>query len=1327
MTMRSHLHQRVFGVVMLVSSLAVQRAVGQQTVVLLPGDSESPAAAAAVRELRQDPSMRGLTIRAFPDAALTAAERRVVGAAALIIMDTHVRPVVLSLADEVRAATRRGGTAIAVGTNFEPEYADIGFVRDSALSQYFEAGGAQNLANMVRAAVRSRFRRRLTVAPVSPWPDAAYLDLVTATPVESFEAFEARYLATNPTHRGRPWVGIFFPRVTGTSGQLAPVQAVAAALQRRGLNPLPLYGWPATRDLPRFYLRPDGSTRIVALAAFGLKLGNVPDEIGPVLQRLDVPVFNAISLYQQNRAEWEASATGLDQIERAWQVGGAELAGVLSPTVVASKEHLTDAATGIRYVSATPIPERVERFADRIHKWTELRRLPASRKRVAVLYYNYPPGRENVGASYLNVLPRSLWEILRRLASDGIDLRTAPATADSLFSRVRAYGVNSRPGDQADVRRLATSGQVQLLSVAQYRTWFDRLPQSLRAEMITKWGEPETSTVMIWRDARNVPYFVFPAQRWGNVVLAAQPSRGWEQDIKTAYHDITLPPHHQYLAFYLWLQHGFGADAMVHVGTHGTHEWLSGKEVGFTAADPSEVMVAAVPQLYPYIVDNIGEGQQAKRRGMAAIITHMTPPLDKASLQPELRQLASLIVDYGVALDRGSLGAPAQLAEIDRRARRMGLYTDLSIKLESDALPSAAQVEEIEHHLKDIGERYTPFGMHTFGVAPADSMRAATADAILSLDSTADGSARAALRVTLIQRIETAARAELDALSAGLSGRYIAAGPGNDPIRNPDAYPTGKNFYGFDPSRLPTRETYRAGTALADAFVAQYRTRHKGAYPTRLVFNLWATETNRHEGSIEGEILALMGVRPTWDARGRVTGAALIPRDSLARPRVDVTIVPSGLYRDLFPVVMTLLDQAVTVVKESGELDTPLRRNIAVAKAALVARGIGEELAERMATVRLFTEPPGAYGVGLENVITAASSWKRESDVASVYFRRVGHLFGQGFWGNQSTQGDALAPIGEAVLKLALSGAQAVVHSRSSNVYGVLDNDDFYQYLGGTAMAVRQVDGATPEVLVADLRNPRAASTITIERAMGEEMRARYLNPKWISAMLAEGYAGARFVMQVTDNLWGWQVTVPDAVDAAKWNEMYATYVSDKHNLGVREKFAASGNLRAYQAMLDRMTSVVEKGYWSPDAEVLAGLTQMRVDVSAAVDAESRALGLTERASLAGAPGAAPGVSGRVSASVAAARTRSAMERAATTRMLERSAAAAAAASRAARATPTPQAEPIVRGRVLEEHPRSTRTLQAPVFWSLGLGLLVCTAALLLGVGWWRAGDAAPT
>jgi len=447
--------------------------------------------------------------------------------------------------------------------------------------------------------------------------------------------------------------------------------------------------------------------------------------------------------------------------------------------------------------------------------------------------------------------------------------------------------------------------------------------------------------------------------------------------------------------------------------------------------------------------------------------------------------------------------------------------------------------------------------------------------------------------------MERSAALELDRLMEALSGRYIPTGASADLVRNPDALPTGRNFFGLDPSRIPSKTTYEAGAKLAMQLVDDYRKRH-GVYPDKLSMNLWGVETSRHEGVMEAQAMALMGVRPTWDERGRVTGVEAITRKELGRPRVDVTLISSGLFRDLFGNLLALMDKAAQLaqqqddlgaVADAGPSGNVMQQHSRKTAAALQANGISADEARRMASVRIFGVPSGAYGTQIEKLIPLTNAWKNEREVADVFINRMSHPFGAGYWGDDKASQANPAQRRE-LFKQAISGSKIALHSRSSNLFATLDNDDFFQYLGGTAMAIRSVDGKTPEVVVSDLSNPRKPGHKTLEQYMGQEMQSRYLNPKWADSMLKEGYSGARYINRVVDYLWAWQVTVPEVVDSSKWQRMYDTYVADRHGLKVRERFAASGNLRAYQAVTDRMLSAIERGYWQPGDAVRDNLTR---------------------------------------------------------------------------------------------------------------------------------------
>ncbi len=1181
----------VFRLFLLSTVIILPAAAKPIDVVLFPGDFAMPMAVSAVHQLRKNPAIKDVRFRIVSSARPSAEDLEALARSDIGLIYNMGRDLAATIAPAVARMSSRGAKAYAVGSPFEEGEKQAGLTPDEVLRQYANEGGLENYVAMLSKVLARDFGLPLKSGQPTPYPWEAIWNPRSGRTFQDFDEFRTDYLKTRPERTERPWVGLLFHRAMAQTGSSALLNTLFEALEKRGFNVLPAFGYPSELAVGKYFIDTQGQSRVVAVVGLAQKTGNTPAKTIPVMTKLGVPTLNAISLYDQSREEWEASPLGLSLFERSWQIAAAEFAGAIAPTVVASREKARDPLTGLEYIIETPIPERVERLADRVKKWVTLRYEMNQNKRVAVVYYNYPPGKENIGAAYLNVLPRSLWQILSRLENEGYATEGRPATESALFDRLHEHGINIGNWAPGALEKLVRGGGAMLLPVADYRKWFDQQPKVLRDAMVKSWGEPEQSTVMLWRDPKGKPHFVFPAQRFGNLVFAPQPSRGWEGDVKKMYHDVELPPHHQYLAFYLWLQKGFKAHAMVHVGTHATHEWLSGKEVGFTAADPGEAMVGDVPQLYPYIVDDIGEALQAKRRGMAAIISHLTPPFDKATLNGELVTLRGLIDDYLVAAQKSETASAARLADINAQAGKLGVLKDIGKK----ALADAEDVEELEHYLKEIGEQQTPYGLHTFGVAPPAKMRRSTAEAMVSLDKSLTAAERARRQAELEGLLEASGKAELDALVAGLAGRYIVAGPGNDPLRNPDSLPTGRNLYGFDPTRMPTPGTWQQGKDLADKFIADYRQRHGGEYPDRVVFNLWSTEAMRHEGVTEAEILALIGVRPVWDERFRVAGVEVIPRAELGRPRVDVTIVPSGLYRDSLPGLMLLLDQAVSKVKDLAEADNPIRANVQKTRQALAERGVPAAEAERMAAVRIFTEPSGSYGTGVEDVIQASNTWDKESQVADVYFNRVGHLFGQGYWGARPG-GVALAV---DLFKMALKDAKAAIHSNSSNLFATLDNDDVFQYLGATAMAIRQVNGKTPETYILNLADAKGGKHETLDQFMGREMRTRYTNPEWVKAMLAEGYSGARFVMKVTEYLWGWQVTVPEAVDGAKWQEMYETYVADRNKLDVKEKFRQAKNLLAYQAMVDRMLVAINKGYWQADPKVKAHLEQVNREVIA--------------------------------------------------------------------------------------------------------------------------------
>lgn len=1173
-------------VLLLALPLAALAAESPLQVRLMLGDYNSRLAVQAVQEIRaKHPALAGrvnftVVTKAGLEREKGAKAPCPGGAQGFGIVHIMDRRFLELLKPSINAMQQAGMNVYAVGGMYGKDDSALGLKNDPAVSRYQHEGGLENTVNMILSLLKRECGVAVAYREPQRVPNFGLYLKDGKRIVETFAEFQKLY-----RQRPGPWIGIPFYRNLIDNNDTALLDSMIEALERQGMNVLPVFGYPSELSVEKYFFDESGKNRVRAVIGISLKVGITPQRAVPILTRLGVPVIDAVTLHSQSREEWEKSPVGLDIFERSSTIGLPEMAGIIQPTVVSSKERVVDPATGLEYVETRPIPERIERLTERVKRWLTLQQKPNSDKNIGIIYYNYPPGKQNIGAAYLNVLPESLFEIFSRLKREGYSTGTDDISKEKLFEEVHAFGRNIGNWAPGEIDRLARSGRAVLIPMAVYKSWFMELPKNFRKDVVKSWGEPDDAAIMTWRDPNGKKFIVLPGVKYGNILFTPEPSRGLEQDVKKLFHDIHTAPHHQYIAFHLWLKRGFKADAVAHIGTHGTQEWLTGKEVGFTQEDPPELLMQDLPNIYPYIVDDVGEGLQAKRRGMAVVIDYMTPPFDKAGINRELKELAALISDYNDAKEKSPQLAGSKLEEINLLTRKGGILTDLKLA----AITTTEQVEELDDYIREIGEKITPFGLHTFGKSPDGKYLKSTAEAIIAIEKSLKPEERQKRIAALEAAIAASGPRELDSFVAALAGKYIPSGTGNDPIRNPDSLPTGKNFYAFDPTRVPSPTTYEAGAKLARELIDGYKKRHE-LYPDKLTFNIWATETIRHEGVMESQIMYLMGVRPQWDERGRVKGVEAISRQELGRGRIDVTIVPSGLYRDLFANLMALLDSAVTVARDQDEEDNLIRANTKRTRQLLLDKGMAEEKAQRLASVRIFTEPPGAYGTGIDKVIVASDKWENEQQVVDVYFMRMGHPFGQGFWGEKVEHKEQ--EIGTTLLKNALTGSKIAIHSRSTNTIGVLDTDDFYQYLGGTAMAIRAVNGTTPEVYVTDMTNPNQAKQETLEKVMGREMRSRYLNPEWIKVMMKEGYAGARFIDKVTEHLWGWQVTVPEAVDSAKWQEMHETYVLDRNGLGIKELFRQSKNMWAYQSVVVRMLETVRKQYWKPDQKVVEKLAE---------------------------------------------------------------------------------------------------------------------------------------
>jgi cobaltochelatase CobN len=1041
------------------------------------------------------------------------------------------------------------------------------------------------------------------------------------------------WYAENSTYDpSQPTIGIVFYDTNYKSGDLKGEHALYRALEARGANIIPVYLYYTEPDIiDRFFVR-DGSPvvdAVINIRSFRF-YGATPERGIERLQAFNIPMLNAHTDYYKTPEEWAVSTDGIDASMIGSSLAMPELDGQIDFIWTAGR-GIDPATEPIGFRPITPVDEQIGWLADRALALASLRHTSNAGKKVAIIYYNHGGGKNNLGATYLDIVP-SLQNLLSAMKVEGYTIQGEVPNEDDLLSLMLLEGRNIGTWAPEELDRMVEAGDVTLIPEEKYLSWFHELPAGKQQEVIDMWGEPPGDIMVC--EISGEKFLVIPTISFGNVILAPQPMRGWLQDSEILYHDKDLPPPHQYIAFYFWLRKGFGADAIIHFGTHGTQEWLPGKERGLSATDcwPA-LLIGEVPNVYPYIMDNLGEGTQAKRRGNAVIVDHLTPPIVTAGLYGDLLVLHEKIHAYGTV--NGTL-------RDEYRKSITGIYEDMGLNASLDFTP--AEIEEmsddefsafisgdLHQYLHALGDELIPYGLHILGEPPEGDEHISLVQSMLGetfeehvaavypephnlsaahgnctvlhalladvlLNGTAPGAAQEAILGSSTPEITSdlytalryssdisACTIEIPRILNALQGGFTPPKTGGDPVRNPEGLPTGNNFHSFDSRTMPTPEAWNVGVAMAEEMLGQYGEEHEGTYPRKVAFVLWAYEAMLHEGVTESEALYLMGVRPVW-SKGKVIDVELIPSAELGRPRIDVLFTTSGLYRDTFADKLELLDKAVRLAAQAEGDVYPnyVQQNSQELYASLLAGGCDEDTARSLSMARVFSEAPGSYGTGLSSAIDSSDTWEDTEKLVDLYLRRVGNVYGSDGWGEPN----------QALFVENLAGVEAAVHSRSSNVVGVIDNDDCYQYFGAISLAVREITGGTgPEMYISDLRTPDRPQTTTLREFMNTELNARYFNPKWIEGMMEHGYAGARYMdTQFTENLWGWTVTNPDLIGGDVWDRVFEVYMNDKYDLGLDQYF--SENPYAYQSMIARMTEVARKEYWDPDQEVLEQLVR---------------------------------------------------------------------------------------------------------------------------------------
>jgi magnesium chelatase subunit H len=1010
--------------------------------------------------------------------------------------------------------------------------------------QYWLAGSEENLANLVRMLVhryaagpRAALKGALTVGDPVEYPEVGcyHPDLPGLGLTEDRRALPARGRA------GR--VGVLVGRSYLLAGNTAHYDAVIRALEGHGLSVVPAFasGLDAREAITRYFMTSTatGDTAstidaLVSLTGFSLVGGpayNDAEAAQAVLTALDVPYLSLQTLEFQSVAEWEQDPRGLNALQATLQVAIPEIDGAIGPVVFGGKG--TASSEGI--TPSEPIAGRVALLAARVARLVRLRRTPRADRKVAIVLFNFPPNAGNTGsAAYLAVF-ESLFNVLTALRREGYAVEV-PASVDALREAV-TEGNATLLGAPANVHaRVSAEAHVA------------REPHLTELEAV--WGPAPGRQLTDGRDL-----FVLGA-RFGAAFVGVQPAFGWEGDPMRLLFQGNFAPTHAFSTFYRWMRDDFGADVVLHFGTHGALEFMPGKQVGLTDACWPDRLIGDLPNVYLYASNNSSEGTLAKRRGGATLVTYLTPPIAQAGLYKDLAALKASLDSVRAA----STVDPQLVSLVQEQAAAL----DLCAATPRWVGEARAEIDAVRSRLLELEYALIPLGLHVVGegmpaAARADTIRAIRAS--LAEPMSDDEAAR-------LDRV-LAEDHEIPGILRALDGRYLPPAPGGDLVRTPKVAPSGRNMYGFDPYKVPSAYALLDGRTRADALLARHLA-DGHAYPETVAFVLWGTDNMKTEGAPIAQVLALMGAVPRFDAVGRLAGARLLPLETLGRPRIDVVCTLSGIFRDLLPLQVKLIAEAAWL---AAQADEPEDRNFIRKHALAHQAALGCDL--ETAALRVFSNADGAYGSNV-NLLVDTGQWESEDELAEQFVQRKSHAYGV-------RPGARPMP---ALMQRALGGADIAFQNLDSVELGATDIDQYVESLGGMNRVITRAKGCDVPVYLGD-HTGKEGRVRTLGEQVALETRTRMLNPKWYEAQLAQGYEGARNIAGHVATTLGWSATagqVPEWV----YTDITTTFVLDP---AMRERLAQA-NANAAAGMAKRLMEAHDRGYWQPSEEILAQLRE---------------------------------------------------------------------------------------------------------------------------------------
>ncbi len=1164
-------------------------------------------------------------------------------------------------------AAKLAGAGVAFHAQPTATEFDIDLLRASTVSEqqykqisrYVNYGGRRNLRNLLLYAANELCGGGFEVKEPEPpaWDGIHHPDWDHLPSLDEYLA--ARCLPDRPT------VGIVFYQSFWQSESTEFVDALIREIEKQGSNVLCVFlhtvadvdlgtkgpAW----SLEKYFLK-DGRPVVdvlISLLAFSLTMRPSPEkgEVNPEesFLKLGVPIIKMMVTYNSFE-EWRDGFQGLSMWEITSDVAMPEFDGMLITVPVAAKQSSeTDPLTGARLLRYEPIPERATKAVRLARNWAKLRHIPNAEKRVAIILHNNPPRNDNIGGAFGLDTPVSVWNLLRDMQAAGYALEALPESGQMVIDSIIERCTNDRRwAGMEDLARRA----IDKIRAEDYRRRFSELPEDMQSKMRSQWGEPPGRVFAHEGD------LLVPGILNGNIFIGLQPPRGFMEDPEAIYHSPDLPIPYHYHAYYRWIRDVFGAHLIMHIGTHGTLEWLPGKSVGLSASCFPDATITDLPNIYPYIINVPGEGTQAKRRSYCCLIDHLVPVMHNADAYEDIAAVKVLIEDYNQASREDEAKLPHLKQMIWEKVLEAKLDHDLEVTEEAAFADFGRFLERLHAYLHEVADTQIRDGLHTFGEPPegarldeflvaltrlanggVPSLRQSLVEmqgydydellanrgrvlangqsggqvieetherslALVTKLHEQDFSAAAVSAVmnevlgegneavsqcldyiggTLVTKLEATTDELTHTLSAAAGG-FIPAGPSGAPTRGmADILPTGRNFYSVDPQAIPTLASWKVGVSLGDALLERYL-EDEGRYPESIGIVLWATCTMRTRGDDVAEILHLMGLRPVWQkTTGRVTGIEVVPLSELGRPRIDVTVRISGLFRDAFPNLVNLLDRAVEMIadlEESPE-DNYLAGHVVAEIEAKIAEGLDSQLARQEALYRLFGDKPGAYGAGVCDLIDA-KNWKDDNDLGEVYAVWGGYAYGRKTYGVSVPD----------VFKKRLSLLDATVKNADSREFDMLDSDDFYSYHGGMIAAVRAFKGEAPRAYAGDSSDPDRVKIRSTEEETKHVFRARILNPKWIESMKRHGYKGAGDLSRMIDYVFGWDATA-EVMEDWMYESLANRYPLDKE----MQEWLKEVNPYALQNMTERLLEAIQRGMWDAGDEMRQDLQDVYLEI----------------------------------------------------------------------------------------------------------------------------------